>query len=661
MKELILFGSSVLAASTLLGACSTGDSETYASEAKTVTRTFRIADDTRTVYDEGTIHFGSDESFVPFVWTSDAPAVNLATDESVARRSDGTVEVRHTDASAETYCFGFVSPAACKATFDGNAYTLTLPAMQYPAADGSCFDPAADVLVSKLTTTDAEPVMFRRMFGFLRVTVSKPALDGIGADERVYSVSFETGNDVALTGTAAVPATENFEECKATFVSHSNRVEAVYPEGAEFDASGNLTVWFVVNPVSFEGATVAVETSYRSYKAEYTAEQWSATLVASKVNTVGGLTYDAPTFDKSVYYIDGKPYSTQGATRAAIAADADADVSFLVTGKNGVCLLSNEGSDHVFVGDTRANAAMKDLAIIGTGDSKVSYKMTYPVYLRNPEATVAFKNLNLDFSAITNYVFNLGSSTQTDGGMGSLIFEDCDITLQKPLVTTTNAVPTAGIRNIVIRNCKIHYTGTGALAGMIYVSPAIGAGAEVFESFVFENNILYSTNINMADPRGVAVIEYEQSTSAGTASVAMSNLEVKCNRNSFYNAIGMSKQATLSLAFPVKSVEYTGNVMYTDNTDKTPFVLGVYAEIPESEWPNYNLSKTDNICGRPAKENGNTTSWKLYNTGSGLYYPSSVTNEVFVKKSDIFIDGTDPAAGVFKKNPSYAAYGSTLE
>jgi len=657
MKRIILFSGSMLAVSTLFCACAHDEADAFAPAGKTVSRTFFLAD-TRTDYfpEENAIHFGDDEELTPFVWAADAAYANLATAKSVKRNTDGTATVDFTGDETGVYNFGFVSPASNGAQCDGSSYDVTLPGEQYPAADGSCFDRSCDVLVSRVVQENVEPVLFKRMFGFLKLTIAKSQLEGIGADERVYSVSFATGNSVALTGAATVPVTDDAAKCVPEFVTSSNKVAAVYPDGAAFDADGNLTVWFVVNPVAFEGATVEVKTSAHVYRAEYDAAAWSAALDPAKINTVAGLEFTPAEAYTAV--VDGKVYSSndEGAKTLTVAADATADTEFFLNGKSGVYFLENKSADYVFVDNGSSNAVMKDLIIIGVGEPKVEYKLTKNLALRNNnsanEGILMFKNLVINAESITNYVMNLGGATASYPGMKRLVFEDCEIRLAKPLLTFNNANPDAGVEDIVIRNCKIRYTEPkNAMSGLVYISPTTKNGALVCKQFVFDNNIVYWPGFNASAPNGFSVFYYQKTTSAGDATVPLSNLHVICTRNTFYNAIGMSQYATFSFALPVASFEYDRNIMYTDDTAKYPFALGINSEI--SDWSSYVLPKTDNIYE-------GSKGYKLYNTGTGWFYPEADKSATFAKKSGIFTN-VDVENGVFEKNPAYADYGSTLE
>lgn len=83
---------------------------------------------------------------------------------------------------------------------------------------------------------------------------------------------------------------------------------------------------------------------------------------------------------------------------------------------------------------------------------------------------LAFKNLKINMVGIGNYAFNATDQGSDIGGMGTLVFEDCEIAFDKTLLTMYNAATTASVGNIVFRNCKLRFEGTAITLCVYYYS-----------------------------------------------------------------------------------------------------------------------------------------------------------------------------------------------
>lgn len=347
--------------------------------------------------------------------------------------------------------------------------------------------------------------------------------------------------------------------------------------------------------------------------------------------------------------INGVVYSSQseGAVVKTLAADATENM-VVAPSEGGVIFLEDESDSFDFT-QTSSQALTKDLVLIGRyADRKTTYKMEKYSALRNREGKVIFKNLKIDASSITNYVFNCGSATQ-QGGVSELVFEDCEINYNKILITFYNAAADSYIGDMVFRNCKIRYDGTDNTH--TFIISQVDAGLSNFKSMTFENNIFYAKNSTLT-----ASTIFQQSNAANQSSLSgsLENCHIKFNNNTMADFIsfGTSTGCSYFAIGKYASLQVKNNIFYSSETTKYPSIVRVYHQY--TEWPSWELSATENVCY-------GTAGWKLFYYGSDwAIYPEG-GNKTITKAAESPLTTVDKTNGTFVKAAEYETYGSTLK
>lgn len=302
MKKILLYGSTA-AVLMLLASCSTDSTEPSAPAVRTITRTFPVnetigsAHDTRTAYENGQIGFTDNEKLGAYVWSEDSN--ENATGVTVAIRTPGspaTITVSHDAiANVDKYSYVFVSPYKYNNTPSRTTPTVTLNSIQHPTA--TTFDPSQDILVSKPVTgpdgTTTSPVLeevaFKRLFTFFRLKINRSEFTGditLAEGEKIRSVTITAPEGTALAGTAKVTIEEAYDATTFNFTEPSNSVTADYgTDGEALNADGTFDVWFVVNPVAFNGLIIEVKTSAQTITQTF-SEQVALDFKASGINTL---------------------------------------------------------------------------------------------------------------------------------------------------------------------------------------------------------------------------------------------------------------------------------------------------------------------------------------------------------------------------------------
>lgn len=615
------------------------------------------------VNDDGTISFAATEKMSAHIWAVVDGVVNQSTDGKTATRKAGTPPTVSTPyitvSGATEYNFVFVSPAGNGKIADVNTYealNIHLSEAQTPTA--ASFDTQQDVLISKrvaatpeATPTSLPTVQFKRLFTFFRMSVDRSIVTQIPASDKIMSVSIEALDPaVVLTGDATVPVTDDPAACVPTFTAPSNRVTADYGTGADFTAD-KFDVWMVVNPATFTGMRIKIRTTTKLIT--QTLDAFECDLRANTINTMSfrfvnkaGITStvaDSEDYFQSGVVVDGVRYDST--TAGAKTVEGGATIS---PASGGVLFLNASAQT-----PAKAPGITSDLVIIGRySDERPSLPMQTYWALRNSAGKLVFKNLDLDFTAVTtNYCFNLTSGGSDAGGMGTLCFEDCDIRFNKTMVTLYNAAVTAGIEHIVFRNCKLRYEGN-ANTSFITTSKT-DEGLDVFKTFVFENNLFYAPDNGAAAASALNFgLLYQENQTAATGSLA--NLAITCTGNTFINitGFGSGKSAAYFSVVRIGSVLFSQNLLYSERSDKYPSIVAVYYDYDTNgPWPSIDLQKERNMAF-------NTLGWKLFNTAAGMYYNLNTT---YAKNSGTPFTTYDTAAGRFVKDPAYADYGSTRE
>lgn len=682
MKKILLYGSTA-AVLMLLASCSVDNTEPSVPATRTITRTFPVdetvysAHDTRTAYENGQIGFTNNEQLGAYVWTD----VGASANAGMATRTAGspsTVTVTHNALSNNVdYNYVFVYPYKYGNSLYRNTPTVVLNGIQHPTP--TTFDPVQDILVSKpvkatgnggTTTSEALPeIQFKRLFTFFRLKIDRSKFTGdikFADGEKIQSVTITAPDGTELAGTARVDIDEAYDATTCKFTIPTNTITADYgTDGEAFNADGTFDVWFVVNPVTFNGLTIEVRTSAQTITQTFN-EQVALDFKASGINA---LTFqsanNANISTVSVaaltdYYTDGVEINgirydgtSENARKLTIKADATDNTSLTTSG--GVVFLEDLNNTGEFVFETTSSQGIsKDLIIIGNNPSvKANVNMQAYWALRNPSGILAFKNLKIDMTEITaGYVFNAQPASAING-LNSLIFEDCEITFNKTFLTMYNAHAEAGIENIIFRNCKICYTGTSNTFAFITTSK-LTTGLSKFQSLVFENNVIYAKTSGSAEtPTAFSFLVQDNDSSDG----ALENLAIRCTNNTLIDIISYGTSTTGCAYFNVEkfgSIEFSKNVAYSQNTEKNVTVMRVRHDYNAvgNTWPLYNLGRTENIFY-------GAIGWKQFDDAKAIK-PVAVEANGYTKKNESPMSEYDPANGVFKTTSACDGFGSTL-
>ena len=695
MKKILLYGSTA-AVLMLLASCSTDSTEPSAPAVRTITRTFPVnetigsAHDTRTAYENGQIGFTDNEHLGAYVWSEDldknAGGVGLATRTP---GSPATITVSHNAISgASAYTYVFVSPYKYNHSLYRAAPTVTLNPVQHPTP--TTFDPAQDILVSQpvtgpgdaTTSPVLDEVVFKRLFTFFRLKIDRSKFTGnvtLTEGEKIRSVTITAPEGTALAGTAKVTIEKAYDATTFNFTEPSNSVTADYgTDGEAFNTDGTFDVWFVVNPVAFNGLTIEVRTSAQTITQTF-SEQVALDFKASGINTLNfqpantanistGTTKTVTDYYTKGVEIEGVIYSESSENKTNKTANAP-DTELGLSSTTNVYFLDDVGNpDNSFAISTANNYIQTTSVFIGRyADHKTKLNLKNQFHLRNRDAIFAFKNLEIDMRlGANNQLFTLTAAT---GGAKTLIFEDCDITFSnnKNLFATYSSVTEDSyIENIIFRNCRLRYEpGEENNYALFKLTNHIKSGLANFKTLVFENNVIYSKV--KGNTTGVSLF-YQQPPQA-EATGSLSNLKITCRNNTFLDLIatgsGGSNPAGMGSAYfmvdQIGSVEFTGNMLYyTNDPEET---IKKYASVMRvihdygTTWNHINLGRTENaIFG--------TSGWKLYFDGTNTptsYYPkdNNFTN-TYPQKQDSPLSEYDPANGIFKVSPAYDGYGSSL-
>lgn len=686
MKKILLYGSTA-AVLMLLASCSTDSTEPSAPAVRTITRTFPVnetigsAHDTRTAYENGQIGFTDNEHLGAYVWSEEldknAGGVGLATRTP---GSPATITVSHNAISgASAYTYVFVSPYKYNHSLYRAAPTVTLNPVQHPTP--TTFDPSQDILVSQPVTGPAggntspvlNEVVFKRLFTFFRLKIDRSKFTGditLAEGEKIRSVTITAPEGTALAGTAKVTIEKAYDATTFTFTEPSNTVTADYgTDGEALNADGTFDVWFVVNPVAFNGLTIKVQTSAQTITQTF-SELIALDFKASGINTltfqpannanISTTSTSAVTdYFKEGIEIEGVIYSESSENKTNKTANAP-DTELGLSSTTNVYFLDDGGNpDNSFAISTSNNYVQTTSVFIGRyADHKTKLNLKNQFHLRNRDAIFAFKNLEIDMrNGANNQIFTLTTAT---GGAKTLIFEDCDITFgnnKNLLATYSSVTEDTYIENIIFRNCRLRYEpGDVNNYALIKLTNHLKSGLVNFKTLVFENNVLYSNEKGCTK----AISLFYQQPPQTEATGSLSNLKITCRNNTFLDLIatgsGGTNPAGMGSAYfqvdQIGSVEFTGNMLYSEASDKYATIMRVTHDYG-STWNHINLGRTENATV-------GTKGWKLYFDGTNTptsYYPEK---ETYPQKQDSPLSEYDPTNGIFKVSPAYDGYGSSL-
>ena len=415
--------------------------------------------------------------------------------------------------------------------------------------------------------------------------------------------------------------------------------DAEAPDAAKVFAEGT-TVWGT--SVTVEG--LEAETEYTIYVVAYIGEQYS------EVSTATGTTAAEPV-DPNDYYmagveINGTRYDkdSEGARLLEVASDAGENVTVSAPSTATVSFIGLDESDtYDFVmASTSSIGVQADNIYIGRyADAKPTIKFGRYLTLRNAGGTLAFKNLVLDFEAVSdNYMFN---SNGNNAGIGTLIFEDCEIIYAKQsLITGYNGAGSIG--NIIFRNCKIRYTGTETTYVVNLSNPG-SLDLSVLTGFTLENSIIYATQSNTKNSAFLTANNQD-----------LSNMALTVERNTFVDLRGSGTTVNSSALFVLSkfgSILCKNNLFYATIDTTYPAVFALTNDY-DTAWPTIDMLRSDNISY-------GSQGWKIFSEITGAFHPSSYDVVTVPKVSSDPLTTCDPATGTFVVSSEYAGYGSTLE
>lgn len=333
---------------------------------------------------------------------------------------------------------------------------------------------------------------------------------------------------------------------------------------------------------------------------------------------------------------------------------ATADDTAIKPGSGGVYFID---SDEGVTMTAAAVTVVSELVLIGRhADEKTEIDISRYWPMRAPGATVAFKNLVLDWSNLTdNYAIFFSSQSAQTGGVGTLLFEDCEIIYGKQSFITAYNGAANQVGNIIFRNCKIRYMGTETT--YLVNLNATGLDETALRSLVFENNIIYTTN---GGGKASAVLS--------APARDLSNATLTIDRNTFVDILGFGSSKNSSALFTIKQfgkLVCTNNLFYSSLADKWPAVVSVYYDYPSVGWPQYEMDRAENR----AYSGGSASSrWKMFSeiaSGDVTYKPVDFGT---ITVPEAQIDGVntkpldcDVQSGVFRKNEAFTDFGSSLE
>ena len=568
--------------------------------------------------------------------------------------------------------------------------TVTLNSIQHPTA--TTFDPSQDILVSKPVTgpdgTTTSPVLeevaFKRLFTFFRLKINRSEFTGditLAEGEKIRSVTITAPEGTQLAGTAKVTIEEAYDATTFNFTEPSNSVTADYgTDGEALNADGTFDVWFVVNPVAFNGLTIEVRTSAQTITQTFN-EQVALDFKASGINTLNfkpanntNITTTTAAAPQDYYEegveIEGVRYSKDSESKTTNKPADAPNTALSLSSTTLVYFLDDGGNpDNSFTIETENIYRENSAIFIGRyADHKTKLVLNNQFHLRNRESGIyAFKNLDIDMrNGSQSQLFTMTNDT---GGAKTLIFEDCDITFgnNKSIVAPYSSTKEGSyIENIIFRNCRLRYeAGTEGYYALIKLhgnndKNFLKSGLAGFKTLVLENNVFYSTQ--GSNVKTAVSILYQRYWEADAASYSLSNLNITCKNNTFIDLIsyssGASNPAGMGSAYfmvdQIGSVEFTGNMLYSEALKYVSIMRVTHDYNTNGPWPSINLDREGNaVYG--------TNGWEFYFDGTTVlptpYYPEKGT---YPKKLDSPLSEYDPANGIFKVSPAYDGYGSSL-
>lgn len=474
--------------------------------------------------------------------------------------------------------------------------------------------------------------------------IAKIQVESTGIDPNAPRITVTTSTSVAPTYATLTFDVELVNTTTWKYICQPSSEQA--PTADEIMASGTDGSGTSVTVSGLEG-----ETDYTIYVVAYDGAAVSDVASAQNRTLVAPVDYYTKGVD-----INGVIYNSEsvGATTSEIASEATTDYTITAPNTPTVRFIGRDNSDSYgyVMAPTSSIAILADNIYIGRySDEKPTIKIGRFLALRNPGGTVAFKNLVLNFETEQeSYLFNFSGT----GGIGTLIFEDCEIvfsdnakaTSSMSFITGYNGTGTIG--NIIFRNCKIRYTGSTTA----YILNFTNSGSLDFSglaSVVLENNIIYSTQCSGKNCAFMSANNLD-----------LSSMALTVERNTFVDLRGAGTTVNTSALFVLKqfgSISCKNNIFYSTTNSSYPTVFSLtydYADVWQID-----MERTSNLAW-------GGSAWKMYSQISNVFYPGSSDEPKptitipFAQSNPLTT--CNPADGVFVVDSEYAGtYGSTLE
>lgn len=474
--------------------------------------------------------------------------------------------------------------------------------------------------------------------------IAKIQVESTGIDPTAPRITINNSTDVPATHSTLTFDVELVNTTTWKYICRPSSEQA--PTADEIMSTGTEGSGTSVTVSGLEG-----ETDYTIYVVAYDGAAVSDVASAQNRTLVAPVDYYTKGVD-----INGVIYNSEsvGATTSEIASEATTDYTITAPNTPTVRFIGRDNSDSYgyVMAPTSSIAILADNIYIGRySDEKPTIKIGRFLALRNPGGTVAFKNLVLNFETEQeSYLFNFSGT----GGIGTLIFEDCEIvfsdnakaTSSMSFITGYNGTGTIG--NIIFRNCKIRYTGSTTA----YILNFTNSGSLDFSglaSVVLENNIIYSTQCSGKNCAFMSANNLD-----------LSSMALTVERNTFVDLRGAGTTVNTSALFVLKqfgSISCKNNIFYSTTNSSYPTVFSLtydYADVWQID-----MERTSNLAW-------GGSAWKMYSQISNVFYPGSSDEPKptitipFAQSNPLTT--CNPADGVFVVDSEYAGtYGSTLE
>ena len=387
-------------------------------------------------------------------------------------------------------------------------------------------------------------------------------------------------------------------------------------------------------------------TAYTIYVVAYDDDAVSVVASVENRTKVAPVNY----YEKGVE-IDGTIYSkdSPGARLLEYAANASqSDLQITLPGQSTVSFIGkNESAYNVYTKRDGGATITKDHIFIGCySDERPVIEIGNYIPLRNVGGTVAFKNLIIDGtkSSLTNKLFDIaGNATQT-GGLGTLIFEDCEIIFSQSAFITLYNAGASSINHIIFRRCKIAYTGSADTNYLIQANQTNLTGQSGFQSIVFEDNVIYKKDESL----GSHFLFHGYALNNNNPVSDFSNLAFTFTHNTVVNFLPNSGQNALIVANSCAS--------YTDISNN------IYYSSPSFSRSFSNLFAIRMMGGNPeSSQIGSVQPNIAYGDFGGKLFNNYYGGTSLTVFDESPFSDTNFNTGTFIKTAEAAAYGSSLD